>query len=93
MSSAPSRTVAGVHAELRDGGPVVVVGGGFIGAEVAATARGLGREVTVVDPLPTPIGRVVGPEIGRLFSELHHRHGVGTRFGVGVEAIEGAPGT
>jgi phthalate 3,4-dioxygenase ferredoxin reductase subunit len=78
--------------DLAGDGPVVVVGGGFIGAEVAATARGLGREVTVVDPLPTPIGRVVGPEIGRLFTELHHRHGVVTRFGVGVEAVEGAAG-
>jgi phthalate 3,4-dioxygenase ferredoxin reductase subunit len=81
-----------LHRALVQDGPVVVVGGGFIGAEVAATARGLGHEVTVVDPLPTPIGRVVGPEIGQLFSELHHRHGVSTRFGVGVERIEGAAG-
>jgi phthalate 3,4-dioxygenase ferredoxin reductase subunit len=81
-----------LHARLMDGGPVVVVGGGFIGAEVAGSARGLGHEVTVIDPLPTPIGRVVGPEIGRLFTELHHRHGVATRFGVGVEAIEGTAG-
>ncbi|MCW2636069.1 MAG: phthalate 3,4-dioxygenase, ferredoxin reductase subunit [Blastococcus sp.] len=100
----PWRPESGVHvvrtlddsrrlqARLSDGGPVVVVGGGFIGAEVAGSARALGHEVTVVDPLPTPIGRVVGPEIGRLFSELHHRHGVVTRFGVGVEAIEGAAG-
>ena len=81
-----------LHAQLADGGPVVVVGGGFIGAEVAGSARGLGHEVTVVDPLPTPIGRVVGPEIGRYFTELHHRHGVETRFGVGVEGIEGRAG-
>jgi phthalate 3,4-dioxygenase ferredoxin reductase subunit len=81
-----------LHADLRAGGPVVVVGGGFIGAEVAGSARALGHEVTVVDPLPTPIGRVVGPEIGRFFTELHHRHGVATRFGVGVEAVEGAAG-
>lgn len=73
-------------------GPVVVVGGGFIGAEAAATARALGHEVTVVDPMPTPIGRVVGPEIGEYFTELHHRHGVETRFGVGVERIEGVAG-
>lgn len=73
-------------------GPVVVVGGGFIGAEVAGTVRALGREVTVVDPMPSPIGRVVGPEIGRWFTDLHHRHGVSTRFGVGVEAVEGAAG-
>ena len=81
-----------LHDDLRREGPVVVVGGGFIGAEVAATARGLGHEVTVVDPLPAPIGRVVGPEIGRHFSELHHRHGVATHFGVGVEAISGGAG-
>jgi NADPH-dependent 2,4-dienoyl-CoA reductase/sulfur reductase-like enzyme len=81
-----------LHAHLRGDGPVVVVGGGFIGAEVAGSARGLGHEVTVIDPLPTPIGRVVGPEIGQLFTELHHRHGVATRFGVGVEQIEGAAG-
>ncbi|GAB3353781.1 NAD(P)/FAD-dependent oxidoreductase [Modestobacter lapidis] len=81
-----------LHEDLRREGPVVVVGGGFIGAEVAATASGLGREVTVVDPMPTPIGRVVGPEIGQYFTELHHRHGVATRFGVGVEGIEGSAG-
>ena len=81
-----------LHEDLTREGPVIVVGGGFIGAEVAATARALGHEVTVVDPLPTPIGRVVGPEIGQAFSELHHRHGVATRFGVGVEAVEGAAG-
>jgi phthalate 3,4-dioxygenase ferredoxin reductase component len=81
-----------LHGQLDGAGPVVVVGGSFIGAEVAASARELGHEVTVVDPLPTPIGRVVGPEIGRLFSELHHRHGVETRFGVGVEAVEGRAG-
>lgn len=81
-----------LHEALMREGPVIVVGGGFIGAEVAATARGLGHEVTVVDPLPTPIGRVVGPEIGQLFSELHHRHGVETRFGVGVEEVAGRAG-
>jgi NADPH-dependent 2,4-dienoyl-CoA reductase/sulfur reductase-like enzyme len=81
-----------LRADLDHDGPVVVVGGGFIGAEAAATARGLGREVTVVDPMPTPIGRVVGPEIGQYFTELHHRHGVATRFGMGVEGIEGAAG-
>ncbi|GAB4079125.1 FAD-dependent oxidoreductase [Modestobacter muralis] len=77
---------------LRQDGPVVVVGGGFIGAEVAATARGLGHDVTVVDPMPTPIGRVVGPEIGSIFAELHHRHDVATRFGLGVEGVEGVAG-
>jgi NADPH-dependent 2,4-dienoyl-CoA reductase/sulfur reductase-like enzyme len=73
-------------------GPVVVVGGGFIGAEVAATAHAAGRDVTIVDPLHTPIGRVVGQELGVMFTDLHHRHGVHTRFGEGVEAIEGTAG-
>ena len=78
--------------DLAHPGPVLVVGGGFIGAEVAATARALGHEVTIVDPLPTPIGRVVGREVGEHFTELHHRHGVDTRFGVGVEEIAGSAG-
>jgi NADPH-dependent 2,4-dienoyl-CoA reductase/sulfur reductase-like enzyme len=81
-----------LQADLRRGGHVVVVGGGFIGAEVAATARSLGREVTVVDPLSVPIGRVVGAEVGSHFAELHRRHGVTTRFGTGVESVEGGAG-
>jgi len=72
--------------------PVVIIGGGFIGAEVAATAHALGREVTVVDPLSAPIGRVVGREVGELFVDLHTRHGVTTKFGVGVESVEGEAG-
>ncbi len=81
-----------LRADLQRDGHVVVVGGGFIGAEVAATARSLGREVTVVDPLPSPIGRVVGAEVGAHFAELHPRHGVVTRFGTGVESVEGEAG-
>ncbi|MDQ4038124.1 MAG: FAD-dependent oxidoreductase [Actinomycetota bacterium] len=73
-------------------GPAVVVGGGFIGAEVAATARSLGREVTVVDPLDVPIGRVLGSEVGALFTDLHHRNGVRTFFGTGVDSVEGRTG-
>lgn len=78
--------------DLRRDGHVVVVGGGFIGAEVAATARALGRQVTVVDPLAVPIGRIVGAEVGAHFAELHRRHGVNTRFGTGVESVEGKAG-
>ena len=78
------RLAARLHAGTR----LVVVGGGFIGAEVAATACALGVSVTVVDPLPVPIGRVVGDRVGRLVCALHERHGVHTRFGVGVSGIE-----
>ena len=68
---------------------VVVVGAGFIGAEVAATARGRGLEVTVVEALPNPLSRVLGDEMGRVCAEVHRDHGVDLRTGVGVDAIEG----
>lgn len=73
-------------------GPVVVIGGGFIGAEVAATAHALGRDVTIVDPLHAPIGRILGEKLGLMFNDLHRRHGVTTRFGEGVESVEGTAG-
>lgn len=73
-------------------GPVVVIGGGFIGAEVAATAHAMGRNVTIIDPLHAPIGRIVGEELGLMFNDLHRRHGVVTRFGEGVESVEGTAG-
>lgn len=84
--------VDGLRADLAAGGPVVVVGGGVIGAEAAATIRTLGHDVTMVDPLATPLARLVGPEVGRPLEELHRRRGVDTRFGVGVEGIDGAAG-
>ena len=80
---------AAIRADLVPGASVVVVGGGFIGSEVAATARGMGCEVTIVDPASVPMGRVVGAEIGELFGRLHRRHGVTTLFGVGVDSLHG----
>ncbi len=68
---------------------VVVVGAGFIGAEVAATARGRGLEVTVVEALPTPLSRVLGDEMGEVCAEVHRDHGVDLRTGVGVSAVSG----
>ena len=70
-------------------GRVVVVGAGFIGAEVAATCRGRGHAVTVVEPLAQPLIRVLGAEMGEVMADLHRRHGVDLRLGVGVDAIEG----
>ncbi len=84
--------VDGLRADLAAGGPVVVVGGGVIGAEAAATIRTLGHDVTMVDPLATPLARLVGPEVGRPLEELHRRRGVEARFGVGVEGIDGEAG-
>ena len=71
---------------------VVVVGGGFIGAEVAATCRGLDVDVTLVEALPVPLGRVLGDEIGAVLADLHREHGVDVRLGVGVAGLDTAPG-
>lgn len=81
-----------LRSDLLAGGHLVIVGAGFIGAEVAATARALGLDVTMVDPLDVPMARILGPEVGGIFAGLHERHGVATSFGVGVEAIEGRRG-
>lgn len=69
---------------------VVVVGAGFIGAEVAATARTRGLDVTVVEALPAPLIRVLGPEMGAVCAAVHRDHGVDLRTGVGVEGFDGA---
>ncbi|RBM23430.1 FAD-dependent oxidoreductase [Prauserella sp. PE36] len=75
--------------DLRRGGPLVVIGAGFVGAEVAATARGLGvRDVTLVDPAPAPMSRVLDPAVAGWFARLHAEHGVTRRFGVGVDGVE-----
>lgn len=81
-----------IRRRFEAGGTVVVVGGGFIGAEVASSARALGLPTTIVDPLPVPMRRLVGSEPGRLFTELAARNGVDLRLGRGVEAIDGAAG-
>lgn len=74
---------------LEENTHVVVVGGGFIGAEVAAIARQLGREVTLVEPMPTLMIRGLGEKWGA-FMEQHHRdQGVNVRTGVGVAGVRG----
>ena len=79
---------------LRDrlipGHRLVVVGASWIGTEVAACARQRGSDVVMVDPLSTPLERVLGPEVGGFFADLHAMHGVEVRLGIGVEAIEGS---
>ena len=67
---------------------VVVVGAGFIGAEIAATARSLDLDVTLVEPLEAPLARVLGGVVGAVFADLHRDHGVDVRLGVGVERVE-----
>lgn len=94
--------LAGVHTlrTLDDGiairealrsGPrrVVVVGAGFIGAEVAATALGYGLPVTLVEALPVPMGRVLGDTVGDVLAGVHVDNGVDLRCGVGVDEVCG----
>jgi 3-phenylpropionate/trans-cinnamate dioxygenase ferredoxin reductase component len=78
-----------LRARLDDGPRVVVVGAGFIGSEVAATCRMRGLSVTVLEALPAPLVRGLGPVLGMVCGELHREHGVDLRLGVGVAAIEG----
>jgi 3-phenylpropionate/trans-cinnamate dioxygenase ferredoxin reductase subunit len=74
---------------LEAGPKVVVIGAGFIGAEVAATCRGRGLDVTVLEALPQPMARGLGPELGAVIADMHRDHGVDLRTGVGVDAIKG----
>jgi 3-phenylpropionate/trans-cinnamate dioxygenase ferredoxin reductase component len=69
---------------------VVVVGAGWIGSEVAASARQRGLEVTVIDPTAVPLERVLGTEVGAVYRDIHTDHGVRMLLGTGVDAIEGA---
>jgi 3-phenylpropionate/trans-cinnamate dioxygenase ferredoxin reductase subunit len=75
---------------LEGGGRLAVIGAGWIGCEVAASARQRGMEVTVIEPLSVPLERVLGPELGAFYRDVHLEHGVDLRLGDGVEAIEGA---
>jgi len=78
-----------VRAAIAAGGPLVIVGAGWIGLEVAAVARTAGVEVTLLERSPTPLHPVVGEEVGATFTELHRAHGVDVRTGVTVAAIHG----
>jgi NADPH-dependent 2,4-dienoyl-CoA reductase/sulfur reductase-like enzyme len=87
------RDAVALREDLARGGPVVIIGAGFVGCEVAATAREAGvGTVTLVDPVRVPMGRVIDPATAARLGALHREHGVVTRFGTGVEAIEPAAG-
>jgi 3-phenylpropionate/trans-cinnamate dioxygenase ferredoxin reductase subunit len=72
---------------LATGTRLVVIGAGWIGLEVAAAARLAGLEVTVLESLELPLLRVLGPEMARVFADLHTAHGVDLRLGVAVEQV------
>lgn len=96
-----SRAVHTVHTlaaatRLRDrlaaGGRVVVVGGSWAGLEVAAAARAQGASVVLLEADPTPLFRVLGPELGEVLADVHRAHGVDVRPGVQVTGVEAGPG-
>lgn len=97
----PGAELAGVHhlrtiedarrlrGDIRAAGRVAVIGAGWIGSEVAASARQMGADVVMVDPLPTPLHRVLGDRLGELFRQLHADHGVYLRLRTGVAELRG----
>ena len=97
----PGARLAGVHTlrslddavalrdELLAGGRLVVIGAGFIGAEVASTARDLGVDVTVIESDPLPLGGVLGPELGAACTALHEDNGVRLITGTAVTGLVG----
>ena len=78
-----------IRAELDRGPRVVVVGAGFIGSEVASTCRERGLEVTVLEALPVPLVRGLGPVLGGVLGDLHRDHGVVLRCNATVEGFDG----
>src|SRR5689334_19561218 len=78
-----------LKARLDAGGRVVVVGGGWIGSEFAASARQKGLDVALIDPLELPAGRLFGEEVGAFYRDVHAQHGVELLLGDGVQAFEG----
>lgn len=79
-----------IRAAMAGARRVVVVGGGFIGAEVAASCRARGLEVTLIESLPVPLGRVLGEELGRIYAGIHRERGVNLYTGETVAEFQGA---
>src|ERR1700730_8469213 len=64
---------------------LLVIGAGFIGAEVAASARQLGKEVLMIETAPVPLSRTLGPEVGEIYATIHRSKGVDVRTGTTVQ--------
>lgn len=102
--SVPGSDLSGVHylrtlddcddlrAGLEQTSHLVIVGGGWIGLEVAAAARLQGIAVTILEQAPLPLVGVLGPEVAQIFADLHRAQGVDLRCGVGVSAFVGDDG-
>lgn len=85
------RTIADVdalRADLEGGGPVVIIGGGYIGLEAAAVLVKQGHKVTLLEALPRVLARVAGETVSRFYEEEHRAHGVDLRLSAAIEALE-----
>lgn len=97
----PGATLPGIHAlrtrddavaigaALQPGARILIVGAGFIGCEVAASARAAGCDVTMIEPLPAPLARALGEETGAAIAGIHRAHGVDLRLRTGITGFEG----
>ena len=83
------RDAIGLRAALERADNVLVVGGGVIGCEIAASARTRGLEVTVVEPLPTLMTRSIGPQMGAICAVLHREQGTTVRCSTTITQVEG----
>ena len=79
----------GLRERLGDGRRLLVVGGGWIGMEAAASARTLGTTVTVVEPADLPLLAALGPAAAERFADAHREHGVDLRLGTGLDRLDG----
>jgi 3-phenylpropionate/trans-cinnamate dioxygenase ferredoxin reductase subunit len=70
---------------LASAGSLLLVGAGFIGAEVAASARKLGKDVLIVEALPVPLQRALGREVGEIYADIHRGNGVDVHTGTTVD--------
>ncbi|AOW93631.1 pyridine nucleotide-disulfide oxidoreductase [Rhodococcus sp. WMMA185] len=78
-------------AQLRPGVRLTLIGGGFVGLEIAATAKGLGAEVTVLEADQVPLARILGSEVGEVCTRMHLDNGVAIRGGVRVATVATRP--
>jgi 3-phenylpropionate/trans-cinnamate dioxygenase ferredoxin reductase subunit len=86
------RDSARIREALGSARRLLLVGAGFIGAEVAASARQLGKEVLIVEALPVPLQRALGAEVGKIYGDIHRDHGADLRTGTKVDEWHAAGG-
>lgn len=81
---------AALRKDIESSSRALVVGAGFIGCELAAGFRHAGADVVIVEPQQTPLGSVLGAEVGELVARLHREEGVDLRTGIGIKTLRGS---